>query len=72
MCRYYRGRGAFESLGAGLAMEDGDVGFKCNFAFMDRRSGIVIKRRADRNFESIGPRLCKDLDGTPGLLRATV
>ena len=63
MFRYYRGRGAFESLGSGLEMDDGDVGFKCNFAFVHPSTGIVEKRRADRKFESIGPILCQDLHG---------
>jgi hypothetical protein len=31
-CRHYRGRGAFESMGAGIAMAPGDIAFKCNFA----------------------------------------
>jgi 2,3-bisphosphoglycerate-independent phosphoglycerate mutase len=30
--RYYRGRGAFESMGAGLPMAPGDIAFKSNFA----------------------------------------
>ncbi|RKP09793.1 2,3-bisphosphoglycerate-independent phosphoglycerate mutase-domain-containing protein [Thamnocephalis sphaerospora] len=60
---YYRGRGAFESMGAGLDMIPGDIAFKSNFATMDRSSGIVLRRRADRNFEGLGPSLCKDLDG---------
>ena len=29
---YYRGRGSFEAIGAGLDMRPGDVAFKCNFA----------------------------------------
>ncbi|CAJ1030193.1 Gamma-glutamyl cyclotransferase, AIG2-like/Metalloenzyme superfamily [Leishmania utingensis] len=34
---YYRGRGAYEALGAGLELEDEDVAFKGNFAtFADR------------------------------------
>ncbi|ORX62394.1 archaeal type cofactor-independent phosphoglycerate mutase [Hesseltinella vesiculosa] len=60
--RYYRGRGAFETMGAGLDMMPGDIAFKCNFAFMDPTSGIVVKRKADRHFETIGPVLCKALD----------
>ena len=34
---YYRGRGSFETIGSGLAMIDGDVAFKCNFATMAHR-----------------------------------
>lgn len=61
--RYYRGRGAFESLGSGIEMEDGDIGFKCNFACIDPTTNIVLQRRADRNFEKPGNILCKDLNG---------
>ena len=60
---YYRGRGAFETMGAGLDMAPGDIAFKCNFATLDEASGIVIRRRADRNFEHIGPDLCAFLNG---------
>ncbi|RID59860.1 hypothetical protein BRARA_F03057 [Brassica rapa] len=52
---YYRGRGAFESMGAGLAMSPGDIAFK--------ETGIVVSRRADRHFEEEGPILCAALDG---------
>ncbi|KAI8055856.1 2,3-bisphosphoglycerate-independent phosphoglycerate mutase-domain-containing protein [Syncephalis plumigaleata] len=60
---YYRGRGAFESMGAGLTMIPGDIAFKSNFATLDKESGIVLQRRADRNFEGLGPQLCADLNG---------
>lgn len=30
--QYYRGRGAYEALGAGLLLDDDDVAFKSNFA----------------------------------------
>lgn len=30
---YYRGRGAFESMGAGLAMSPGDIAFKVSITF---------------------------------------
>ncbi|KAL6961062.1 hypothetical protein U1Q18_038825 [Sarracenia purpurea var. burkii] len=60
---YYRGRGAFESMGAGLAMSPGDIAFKSNFATLDEQTGIVISRRADRHFEEEGPILCAALDG---------
>ncbi|KAI3919361.1 hypothetical protein MKW92_008272 [Papaver armeniacum] len=33
---YYRGRGAFESMGAGLAMQPGDIAFKSGQAFRGR------------------------------------
>jgi hypothetical protein len=38
-CRHYRGRGAFESLGAGLAMAPGDIAFKSNFATFNPSTG---------------------------------
>ncbi|CAA6670658.1 unnamed protein product [Spirodela intermedia] len=60
---YYRGRGAFESMGAGLAMSPGDIAFKSNFATLDESTGIVTSRRADRHFEEEGPVLCEALDG---------
>ncbi|XP_027188592.1 uncharacterized protein [Cicer arietinum] len=60
---YYRGRGAFESMGAGLAMLPGDIAFKSNFATLDEKTGIVTSRRADRHFEEEGPILCAALDG---------
>lgn len=60
---YYHGRGAFESMGAGLAMSPGDIAFKSNFATIDESTGIVTSRRADRHFEEEGPVLCAALDG---------
>ncbi len=62
---HYRGRGAFESMGAGIPMAPGDIAFKCNFATMDMDTGIVTSRRADRDFEHVGPELCAALDGEP-------
>jgi hypothetical protein len=38
-CRYYRGRGAFESMGAGLPMAPGDIAFKSNFATYNNDTG---------------------------------
>ena len=61
---YYRGRGAFESLGAGLEMKAGEIAFKCNFATLDEETGVVTHRRCDRNFEREGPILCGHLDKT--------
>ena len=61
----YRGRGAFESLGAGLPMRAGDIAFKANFACVDEATGVVVSRRADRRFEAEGPALCAALDGLP-------
>ena len=61
--KVYRGRGAFESLGAGMDMRVGDIAFKSNFAVVDDQTGVVLKRRADRAFEETGPILCEALDG---------
>lgn len=62
--KYYRGRGAFESMGAGIEMHPGDIAFKSNFATLDAERNIVISRRADREFEHEGPILCKYLNDT--------
>lgn len=59
----YRGRGAFESMGAGCSVEPGDIAFKCNFATIDEASGLVTHRRVDRTFDIEGPELCGALDG---------
>ncbi|KAI4387852.1 hypothetical protein MLD38_000246 [Melastoma candidum] len=59
---YYQGQGAFESMGAVLAMSSGDIAFKSNFATMDEKTGIVTSRRADRHFEEEGPIFCAALD----------
>ncbi len=36
---------------------------QCNFATLDLSTGIVVSRRADRNFEQEGPVLCDYLTG---------
>jgi 2,3-diphosphopglycerate-independent phosphoglycerate mutase len=71
--KWYRGRGAFEAIGAGLEMEAGDVAFKCNFAYSES-PGIVTRRRVDRHFEREGPILCAMLNGVtiPGFPDITV
>nr|CCC95716.1 unnamed protein product [Trypanosoma congolense IL3000] len=60
---YYRGRGAYEAIGAGLPLAEGDIAFKSNFSVMDEATGIVTQRRCDRNFTVEGPLLCEFLDG---------
>ncbi|KAL0490721.1 2,3-bisphosphoglycerate-independent phosphoglycerate mutase [Acrasis kona] len=60
--KHYKGRGSFESIGAGLDMIKGDIAFKCNFATFDHSSGLVVSRRADRDFEHLGPELCSFLE----------
>lgn len=71
---HYRGRGAFESMGAGLAMAPGDIAFKCNFATLGADGATVVRRRADRRFEDLGPLLCAALDGlaVPGFPQHSV
>jgi 2,3-bisphosphoglycerate-independent phosphoglycerate mutase len=50
--QFYRGRGAFETMGSGIDMNVGDIAFKCNFAYME--NGIVKLRRVDREFPEWG------------------
>jgi 2,3-bisphosphoglycerate-independent phosphoglycerate mutase len=57
-------------MGAGIPMDPGDIAFKCNFATLDEATGIVVRRRADRRFEDLGPILCEALNGMPQLLRS--
>ncbi|MGC9106222.1 MAG: 2,3-bisphosphoglycerate-independent phosphoglycerate mutase [Thermoprotei archaeon] len=47
---YYRGRGAFEAIGAGALLEPGDVAFRGNFATVDENM-VVKDRRAGRKIE---------------------
>ncbi|CAI5729433.1 unnamed protein product [Peronospora destructor] len=76
---YYRGRGSFEAMGAGLKMSKGDVAFKCNFATVKKNEDgqiVVERRRVDRNFSAWGIELCSFLDGLtlpefPGLVVST-
>jgi 2,3-bisphosphoglycerate-independent phosphoglycerate mutase len=44
-------------------MAPGDIAFKSNFATLNPDTGVVEKRRADRQFEHLGPTLCAALDG---------
>ena len=60
--KLYDGRGSFESMGAGLDMNVGDIAFKSNFAFMDIDSGKVLQRRVDRTFADWGVELCDALN----------
>lgn len=52
-------------MGAGIALAPGDIAFKSNFATLDPATGVVLRRRADRRFEALGPQLCAALDGAP-------
>lgn len=60
---YYKGRGAFETEGAGLRMQAGDIAFKSNMSYINTQTGIVEKRRVDREFDRWGLQLIKYLDG---------
>lgn len=59
--KFYKGRGAFESMGSGLPMQDGDIAFKCNFSYMDE-DRVIRNRRVDRDFPSWGLPLVKLID----------
>lgn len=58
----YRGRGSFETLGSGIAMDFNEIGFKCNFAYMDPQTKLVHKRRVDREFDKWGRPLIESID----------
>jgi 2,3-bisphosphoglycerate-independent phosphoglycerate mutase len=47
---YYKGRGPFEALGAGIDLLPGDVAFRGNFATVDERM-VVVDRRAGRSLK---------------------
>ncbi|AHC51186.1 phosphoglycerate mutase [Sulfolobus acidocaldarius SUSAZ] len=48
--KYYRGRGAFEAIGAGARLKAGDVAFRGNFATVDSNL-TVVDRRAGRKVD---------------------
>lgn len=52
--KLYQGRGGFETMGAGLQLDDGEIAFKCNFATLDPGPNIVTKRRVSRKFYEWG------------------
>ncbi|MBI5158894.1 2,3-bisphosphoglycerate-independent phosphoglycerate mutase [Candidatus Micrarchaeota archaeon] len=60
--KYYKGRGTFEALGAGVELKHGDVAFRANFATVDGKMNVV-DRRAGR-IETIEARkLGEELNG---------
>lgn len=61
--KVYTGRGPFEAAGVGLALEPGDVAFRCNFGTIDEK-GVVRDRRAGRIKEGTSS-IAKDLNGMP-------
>ncbi|MFP3188506.1 MAG: 2,3-bisphosphoglycerate-independent phosphoglycerate mutase [Sulfolobaceae archaeon] len=48
--KFYKGRGAFEAIGAGARLKGGDVAFRGNFATVDNEF-VVKDRRAGRKIE---------------------
>jgi 2,3-bisphosphoglycerate-independent phosphoglycerate mutase len=46
--KHYTGRGPLEALGAGVAMKNGDLSLRCNFATVNEQDRI-LDRRAGRN-----------------------
>lgn len=63
--KFYDGRGSFESMGAGLSMEVGEIAFKSNFAYLNVENGVVERRRVDRTFPEWGISLCDALNNLP-------
>src|SRR5512136_218657 len=57
--KYYTGRGPLEAEGCGIHMEPGMIGFRANFATLDKQ-GRVIDRRAGR-IHGAGP-LCDAIE----------
>ncbi|CDW91572.1 -bisphosphoglycerate-independent phosphoglycerate [Stylonychia lemnae] len=47
----FGGRGAFETMGAGVEMSKDDIAFKCNFSYINDENEIVERRRVDRHFD---------------------
>ncbi|BFH73425.1 2,3-bisphosphoglycerate-independent phosphoglycerate mutase [Sulfurisphaera javensis] len=62
--KYYRGRGAFEAIGAGARLKANDVAFRGNFATVNNDL-IVIDRRAGRKIEE-ADELVKELNDKIG------
>jgi 2,3-bisphosphoglycerate-independent phosphoglycerate mutase len=56
----YSGRGAFEALGSGIDVMEGDVCFRCNFATVDENF-VVLDRRAGRIADSNASKLAESL-----------
>jgi len=56
----YTGRGAFEALGSGIDVMEGDVCFRCNFATVDENF-VVLDRRAGRIADSDASKLAESL-----------
>jgi len=73
---FYKGRGVFEALGAGIALGEGDVAFRSNFGTVDGRMNVT-DRRAGRISTEEARELGKSLrgmkiDGAEVIFRQTV
>jgi 2,3-bisphosphoglycerate-independent phosphoglycerate mutase len=61
--KYHTGRGPIESFGAGLAVNDGDLALRCNFATLGENS-VIVDRRAGRNLtDEEAKELSKSING---------
>lgn len=58
----YKGRGAFEAIGAGFDMQPGDVAFRCNFATLGENN-TILDRRAGRIGAPETTELAESIDG---------
>jgi 2,3-bisphosphoglycerate-independent phosphoglycerate mutase len=58
--KVYSGRGAFEALGWGIKVSEGDVCFRCNFATVDETL-TVLDRRAGRIADADASKLAESL-----------
>ena len=61
--KYYTGRGPLEAEGCGIHMEPGMIGFRANFATLDR-AGHIIDRRAGRihNTQDLSAAIEREVD----------
>ena len=60
----FRGRGTFETIGAGIDLLPDQLGFKCNFAYLNTNTSLIQKRRVDREFDRWGLQLITYLNHT--------
>jgi len=58
--KVYSGRGAFEAVGSGVNVSEGDVAFRCNFATVNERQ-VVVDRRAGRIVNEEAAKLAESL-----------
>ncbi|MHC1585278.1 MAG: 2,3-bisphosphoglycerate-independent phosphoglycerate mutase [Candidatus Syntropharchaeia archaeon] len=70
--QYYRGRGPFEALGAGMELERGDVAFRANFATVDDNMNIIDRRAGRFGHEELAKVLNMNIEGVDILVRHTV